>query len=131
MVKYKARGLWPGFSVVVGLVVACIGILFIEAQTKMIRRWVDDVVYDNQNHYLACEQLPSSAEVEQVLEEHQDVIEQIEALNPGFVGVDVNTCDAGHADLTFWYGSHQDRIVIEQMIGADTFFGVPYNLQNR
>jgi len=97
----------------------------------MIRRWIDAVIYDNQNHYLACEQLPSRSEVEQVLEEHQDVIEQIKAVNPGFVGVDVNPCDAGNADVTFWYGSHQDRIVIEQIIGADTFFGVPYNLQNR
>jgi len=129
--KNNGRNLRPVFSVIVVLVVACVGLLFIEARTKMIRRWIDAVIYDNQNHYLACEQLPSRSEVEQVLEEHQDVIEQIKAVNPGFVGVDVNPCSAGNADVTFWYGSHQDRIVIEQIIGADTFFGVPYNLQNR
>lgn len=127
----KRRVLWPIVSVIIVLVVACVGILFIEAQTKMMRRWIDDVIYGNQNHYLACGQLPSSSEVERVLKEHHDVIEQIVAVNPGFVGVDVNICGAENADVTFWYGSHQDRIVIEQLIGGDTFFGVPYNLQNR
>ena len=129
--KYKGKVSLPILASVVVLVVVCGGILFIEMQTKIMRRWIDDVIYDNQNHYLACEQLPSGAEVEKVLEEHHDVIQQIEAVNPGFVGIEVNTCDTGNADVTFWYGSHQDRIVIEQMIGGDTFFGVPYNLQNR
>jgi len=45
--------------------------------------------------------------------------------------VEVNTCGAENADITFWYGSHKDRIAIEKVIGSDTFFGIPYNLQNR
>jgi len=129
--KYKGKVRLPIFTAVVVLVVVCVGVLWIETQTKIMRRWIDDVIYDNQNHYLDCEQLPLRAEVEKVLEEHNDVIQQIEAVNPGFVGIEVSTCGKGNADITFWYGSHQDRIVIEQMIGGDTFFGVPYNLQNR
>lgn len=118
------------FAVLVVLVV-CAGIIFVEAQTKTVRRWVDDVLYDNRNHYLPCEQLPPVSEVERILREHQDVIQRIEAVNPGFVGVEVNPCGAGNADITFWYGSHKDRVAIEQIIGSDTFFGVPYNLHNR
>jgi len=129
--KYKGRVRLPIFTAVVVLVVACVGILFIEAQTKIMRRWIDDVIYDNRNHYLPCEQLPSVSEVKKVLVEHYDVVQHIEAVNFGFVGIEVNTCGAGNADITFWYGSHQDRIVIEQIIGGDTFFGIPYNLQNR
>lgn len=129
--KYKGRVQLPIFTAVVVLVAACVGVLILEAQTKMMRRWIDDVIYDNQNHYLDCEQLPSRAKVMKVLEEHHDVIQQIEAVNPGFVGIEVNTCDLENADITFWYGSHQDRIVIEQIIGGDRFFGVPYNLHNR
>jgi hypothetical protein len=129
--KYKGRARVRIFTVVVVLVVACVGILFVEAQTKTMRRWIDDVIYDNRNHNLLCEQLPSVSEVEKVLEEHHNVIQQIEAVNPGFVGIEVNTCGTGNADITFWYGSHQDRIVIEQIIGGASFFGTPYNLQNR
>jgi hypothetical protein len=110
---------------------ACTIILLTEPQTKFLRRLVDDVLLDNRNHYLPCEQLPPLAEVERVLEEHQDVIRQIEAVNPGFAGVDVNTCGEGNADLTFWYATHRDRVAIERIIGDDTFFGVPYNLNNR
>lgn len=129
--KYKGRVRLPIFTAVVVLVVACVSILFIEAQTKIMRRWIDDVIYDNRNHYLPCEQLPSVSEVENILDEYHDVVQQIEAVNPGFVGIEVNTCGTGNAEITFWYGSHQDRLVIEQIIGGDTFIGVPYNLQNR
>jgi hypothetical protein len=103
-----------------------------EAQFKILRRAYDNYVLDNQNHYLACEDLPTSVEVERIVEQHQDVIQQIERVAPGFVGVeiDASTCE-GRADLLIWYGSHQQRTEIEKIIDADTFFGIPYRLQNR
>lgn len=114
-----------------GLVI-CVGILLVEAQTKIVRRWIDNVLYDNWNHYLPCGQLPPVSEVERIVQENQDAIRQIEAVNPGLVGVEVNPCGAGqNADLTIWYASHKDRLAIEQTIDSDTFFGVPYNLNNR
>jgi hypothetical protein len=119
-------------SIASTVLVICVGILLVEAQIKIVRRWIDNVLYDNRNHYLPCEQLPPVSEVERIAQEYQDAIRQIEALNPGLVGVEVNTCGAGqNADITFWYASHKDRIAIEQTIGSDTFFGVPYNLNNR
>jgi hypothetical protein len=126
---------WRGVIWLVGAILAvltaCAVLVLVESQTKFVRRLVDNVLYDNRNHYLPCEQLPPLAEVERVLEEHQDVIQRIEAVNPGYVGVDVNVCEGGNADITFWYGSHAERKAIEQIIGSDTFFGVPYNLNNR
>jgi len=114
------------------VLVVCVGILFIETKTKTVRRLIDDVIYDNRNHYLSCEQLPPVSEVERVVQEHQDVIQQIEAVHPGQAGVETHTCGAGqNADITFWYATHKDRMVIERIIGSDTFFGVPYNLNNR
>ena len=118
-------------SIFIGLV-ACAGMLLVVAKTKIIRRWIDNVLYDNRYHYLLCEQLPPISNVERVIQEHQDVIQQIEAVNPGFVGVEINTCnEMQNADITFWYASHKDRIAIERIIGSDTFFDVPYNLNNR
>jgi len=117
--------------VVISLLTAVALLLFLEFQAKIIRQTLEDVLYDNRFHHISCEKLPSIAEVEKVIAEHQDVIRQIEAVNPGFVGIEVNTCGTGNADITFWYGSHKDRMSIENIIGSDTFFGVPYNLQNR
>lgn len=118
--------------VAVLVLVICGAFLAIEARTKVLRRWADEVLYDNRYHYLPCEQLPPITEVERVLREHQDIIAQIEAVNPGQVGVEIHPCGTGeNADITFWYASHQDRKAIEQIIGSDTFFGVPYNLNNR
>ena len=117
--------------IAISLLSALVILLVLEFQTKIIRRTFDDVMYDNRFHYIACEKLPRLAEVDKADDEHQDVIRQIEALNPGFVDVEVNACGPENADITFWYGSHKDRIAIETLIGSDTFFGIPYNLQNR
>jgi hypothetical protein len=110
----------------------CVGIWIIEVQTRFLIRTYDNVVLDNRNHYLSCEQLPSEAEVRQVMETHQDVIKKIEQINPGFVGVEIDTSTCpGKADILFWYGTHQDRLLIESIIADDTFYGIPYRLNNR
>jgi len=109
-----------------------VGILIIESQTKFLRKIFDEVILDNRNHYLSCDQLPSESEVRQVMEAHQDLIERIEQIKPGFVGVEVDTSTCpGKADILFWYGTHQDRLLIESIIADDTFYGIPYRLQNR
>ena len=105
-------------------------LLLLGFQAKIIGQTLDDVLYDNRFHYISCEKLPSIAEVEKAIAEHQGVIRQIEAVHPGFVDIEVNACGTGNADITFRYPSHKDRIAIENIIGSDTFFGVPYNLQN-
>ena len=122
-------------SIIVVLTITLIlsvGILIVESQTKFLRRTYDELVLDNRNHYLSCEELPTESEVSQVMESHQDVIEKIKQINPGFVGVemDTSTCP-GKADIIFWYGTHQDRIQIESIINDDAFYGIPYRLVNQ
>ena len=87
---------------------------------------------DNRGHYLSCEQLPSEVEARRVMESHENELQRIEQINPGFVGVelDTSTCP-GQADILFWYGTHQDRLLIEDIIAGDTFYGLPYRLENR
>jgi hypothetical protein len=121
----------PVLAVLVLILILCIGIWILEAQTKILRKTYDEVILDNRNHYLSCEQLPSESEVRQVIEAHQDVIAKIEQINPGFVGVEVDTSTCpGRADILFWYGTHQDRLLIESIIADDVFYDIPYRLQN-
>lgn len=109
------RKILTGICIASAVLVICVGILLVEVQTKIVRRWIDNVLYDNRNHYLPCEQLPPVSEVERIVQEHQDIIQQIEAVNPGLVGLEVNACGAGqNADITFWYASHDDRVVLRQ-----------------
>jgi hypothetical protein len=120
------------FVVLLFSLVLCIGFWILEAQTKILRRTYDEMILDNRNHYLSCEQLPAEAEVRQVMEEHQDAIRKIEQINPGLVGVemDASTCP-GKADLLFWYGTHKERLLVEEIIPGETFYGIPYRLENR
>jgi len=126
----KKRKLGSGFFLLT--IVFCLAVIVIESQTKIFRRAIDNFVFDNWNHYLPCAKLPSELEVNTVLREHLDVISSIEQINPGMVGVEVDssTC-SGKADLVIWYPSHTNRLAIERIIGSSTFFGVPYRLQNR
>jgi hypothetical protein len=128
---YRKRKVVLLVTAVFLVLLVCAGILFIETKTKVVRQLVDNMIYDNRNHFLPCERLPSVSEVEKVVREHQEVIHRIEAVNSGFVGIEVNPCGTGNADITFWYGTHKDRVAIERIIGGDTFFGIPYNLRNR
>ncbi len=120
------------FLAALGVLLGCATAIAAEARFKIVQRAYDNFLLDNRNHYLSCQDLPPKREVERIVGQHQNVIEQIERVAPGSVGVEIDdtTCPA-RADLLIWYGTHQQRVAIEKIIGADTFFGVPYRLQNR
>ena len=129
MLKKPARSV----SIVLFLIlILCVGIWILESQTKFIRKTYDQIILDNRNHYLRCDQLPTAVEVKRVMNDHQDVIKKIEQIHPGFVGVEMDTSICpGKADILFWYGTHQERLLIEELIAEETFYGIPYRLQNR
>src|SRR5215211_1807230 len=87
-----------------------------EWQFKVVRRVYDHFILDNRNHYLSCEQLPSKMDVEETVAKHRDVVKQIQDVATGFVGVEIDSgnCE-GKADLLIWYGTHEQRIAIEEL----------------
>ncbi len=112
--------------------VICLAVLVIETRTKFVRHFYDNFILDNWNHYLPCEALPTETEVRTIFQQHPDMIRKIEQINPGLIGIEVDpSLCPGKADLIIWYASHQDRLEIEALIQSDTFFGIPYRLQNR
>jgi len=120
------------FLLAILFLLGCAAIIFVEVRFKILQRSYDNYVLDDRNHYLSCDALPTKIEVERAVEQHRDVIQAIEQVAPGFVGVEIDTSDCdGKADLLISYGTHQQRIAIERIIDGDTFFGIPYRLQNR
>ena len=109
----------------------CLGTVYALVQTKALARLYDNLVLDNRNHYLPCNKLPSRLEVENVVQEQQETIREILAVNPGLVGFEVQEACPGRADIVIWYASHADRLAIEKTIGSNAFFGIPYRLENR
>jgi hypothetical protein len=120
------------FLLVIGLLLSCSIAAILEARFKVVQRSYDNFVLDNHNHYLPCSKLPTRTEVEGIIAQHQAVIQQIQQVAPGSVGIEIDTsiCD-GKADLLIWYGTHAQRVAIEKILAGDTFFGIPYRLQNR
>ena len=130
LMKHKPQKYF--FALIVAFLLACGLVLFSEARFQTIQRGYDEFVLDDHNHYLTCEDLPSSTAVETTVQEHADVIQEIQEIAPGVVGIEVDSSACvGKADLLIWYGTHQQRVAIERIIGGDTFFGIPYRLQNR
>ena len=111
--------------------ICCLGAVLVIVNTNLVRRLYNNLILDNRDHFLSCEELPSLSEVTWVVENHANAIEEIKRVNPGFVVVriDTTTCP-GKADIVIEYPSHQDRLAIEEIIDGETFFGVPYRLRN-
>ena len=78
-------------------------------------------------HYVKCEEIPDLTDIEKIVEEHQDIIQQIEAINPGNISVFIDSSDAcpGKYILIIEYPSHANRTQIEALIG-ETLFGIPW-----
>jgi hypothetical protein len=79
---------------------------------------------------LPCEALPDIETVRQVVEEHQDVIQEIENINPGYVFVGINERCNGKGELYIYYDTVSTRKQILEIIGGDSFFGIPFRLFN-
>lgn len=111
--------------------VCCVGVVLVLTSTNIARGLYSNLVLDNKEHYLECEELPLLSEVQRVVVEHSEVVEDIKRVSPGFVYVEIDSTSCpGKADIVISYGTHQDRLAIEAIIVDDTFFGVPYRLQN-
>ena len=79
---------------------------------------------------LPCEELPEIETVRQVVEDHKDIIEEIENTSPGYVWFEINERCNGKGELFIYYDTVYTRDKILEIIGGDTFFGVPYRLFN-
>lgn len=141
--------MWLAFAVV--LIIACIGTAW------KVRHRVVEWVTVSKRHGHPCGQLPSLAEVDQVVMAHRGTVDQIirqigstrqRNLTPRWdfsaryvadgdpnKGVSVvfewglaAGC-SDHAEVRFFYPAQTDRKIIEATVGP-TFFGVPYNLTN-
>lgn len=101
------------------------------ATFTFIRGVIDDKLYDNHLHHLACWQLPSAQDVLAVKAAHSDTIARIKAIHPGHIGfeADTETC-SGKGFFVIDYPTHAERLEIEKIIGGDRFFGIPCNLIN-
>ena len=79
---------------------------------------------------LPCEDLPDIETVRQTIEDHQDSIEEIENTSPGNVWVEINERCDGKGELFIYYDTIYTKNKIKEIIGGDTFFGVPYRMFN-
>jgi len=109
----------------------CSGAALSLARGNVLGRLYNEVVLDDYDHFLPCEELPSAAQVRRIVEEHEDIVRAIQEINPGhiFVEVDYSSC-LGRADIIVSYATHQDRLAIEEILGGHSFYGVPCRFRN-
>ena len=115
------------FAVIV-LTLIALGIIF----RKSIMIVVADVLYDNKRYLYSCEDLPDYKDVVRALEDNKEFVDQIEAVYLGAIWVEIgniNECP-GKADIHIYFPGHSQREIIEEMIGSDLLFGIPYRMTN-
>lgn len=94
---------------------------------------VNDLLMGNKKVYLACDQLPDRQYVETVMAQHSDMIQKIEeAAEPGPILVDISSREEcpEKGFLLIIFGGRDQSVKIQALLG-DTFFGIPYQLENQ
>ncbi len=64
-------------AIVITLVLIIAIAIISEQKTHLVSKVLDNMIADNKNHYLSCDQLPGVQQVDKVVREHKDVVEQI------------------------------------------------------
>ena len=114
------------------VMVAVLALVAFEWNTHHFRDLLIESIYGAKPHHVPCDEVPTPEEVRRVLEEHAHVVRQIEAVNPGFTTVEVNTFSCvDRANIRILYATAGDRELIKALLGdAESFFGVPYRMYN-
>ena len=121
------------YYITAGLILGALVIsLVVEANTYYVRDLLIEEFWGSKPHRVPCDKWPTPDEVQRVVDQHSQIISQIESVNPGFTVVNINTMSCpGRADIRIWYASYSDRDAIKSIIGdGKYFFGVPYQLRN-
>ena len=118
-------------ALIIILALVLVILVLLESSTHFVHRIIDDVLYDNYQHYLQCEDLPEITAVENAVTEHQETIREIESLAEGqvTVNVDASSCP-GRGSIVIYFPSHTVREQIEDILGGRSFYGIPVTLIN-
>jgi len=82
------------------------------------------------SRYHPCETLPDIETARQIIDDHQDVIDAIENIHPDCIDVYLKERCEGKGELVIYYCTIDQQIEILEIIGNDTFFGVPFRMIN-
>ncbi len=77
-----------------------------------------------------CESLPDIETAKQIVNEHQDVIDAIENIDPNCIFVSLEERCDGKGELVIYYCTIDQQREIIEIIGTKTFFGLPYRMFN-
>lgn len=80
--------------------------------------------------YHPCEELPDIEIARQIVDDHQDVIDAIESINPNCIHVTLEERCEGKGELVIYYCTIDQQLEILEIIGDDTFFGLPFRMFN-
>lgn len=142
---------------ILGACLILAGIFFVsEQKTHFVAKTYSDLVLDNKEYYLACDELPTLDAVSTTVHAHADMVDRIiretgktnreydvtplwqenmvsdgETFTVVFSWGEPEHCQGtGKGEILISYPSHDNRTSIEQTINSDTFFGAPYRLRN-
>jgi len=80
---------------------------------------------------IPCDEQVPLEEVEALFVEHQDVVAQIQDIASTRVSIRSNDCDGEKkANVLIMYMAKQNKNAIQDILGGNTFYGVPIRWQN-
>lgn len=109
--------------------IAVVGYLW---YSHAVEDFIASAIYDSAFHHAVCADMPTPEAADAIVAQYHAELKAIEAIDPGrtWYEYDRSACEGERAEITFYYGSHAQRLIIEKMVGGDTFHGIPFNMIN-
>lgn len=123
----------------IGSVLICLTIVFVVFSFLVRTNWnigrkiLDNYLMDNKIEYLSCQEMPTREAIQTALDVHQNEVNEIKNISPDIEVIigDYTEKDCGnHSKIVIYYGSHETRVKIEELINSQTFYGIPFDLVN-
>ena len=115
------------------VLILLVALAILEINTHYLGDRAVALIYGSRPIRLSCAEHPTLARAHQIRDQKLPMVRRIEAVNPGFVRVDVyepENCP-GRGRLSITYGGRSDKERIRDIIGDNAlFWGIPYSLHN-
>ena len=136
--SYKSQG-HPGWwrsgrLTVLGTLIIVVAILaVVEANTAFVQNLVLEALSGAKRTRVPCARWPTPDEARQAIDEHPQIVNQIVAVSPRVVSVEIEERDRcpGKALIMIYFPGWREEKAIMLILGDENYFlGVPYEMRN-
>ena len=131
--SHRSRRRWGCLTALGTLTIVVAILAVVEANTALVQDSVSEALLGTKRTRVPCAQWPTPDEARHAIDEHPQVVNQIVAVSPRVVSVEVEgrkRCP-GKALIMIYFPGWREENAIMSILGDEIYFlGIPYEMRN-